>query len=70
MMLVIVEFELAPGQEGEFENLLGEMQERVKQYDGYLGIYHDRLLFLDYTQRIQGPDVARGNGDILPGITR
>ena len=37
MMLVIVEFELAPGQEDEFETLLGEMQERVKQYDGYLG---------------------------------
>ncbi len=37
MMLVIVEFELVPGQEGEFETLLGEMQEHVKQYDVLFG---------------------------------
>lgn len=37
MMLVIVEFVLNPGLENEFEAALGEMQARVKRYDGFLG---------------------------------
>ena len=37
MMVVIVEFELRAGAEAEFETALQQMQERVKQYDGFLG---------------------------------
>jgi heme-degrading monooxygenase HmoA len=37
MMVVIVEFELRAGAESEFEAMLKHMQQRVKQYDGYLG---------------------------------
>ena len=37
MMVVIVEFELRAGAEAEFETALQQMQEQVKQYDGFLG---------------------------------
>lgn len=37
MMVVIVEFELRAGAESKFEIALKQMQEQVKQYDGYLG---------------------------------
>ncbi len=37
MMVVIVEFELRAGAESKFETALKHMQERVKQYDGFLG---------------------------------
>ncbi len=37
MMVVIVEFELRSGAESEFEAALKHMQERVKQFDGFLG---------------------------------
>ena len=37
MMVVIVEFELRAGAESKFETMLKHMQQRVKQYDGYLG---------------------------------
>ena len=37
MMVVIVEFALRAGAETEFETMLKHMQQRVKQYDGYLG---------------------------------
>ncbi len=36
-MVVIVEFELRPGMESEFEIALQHMQEQVKKYDGFLG---------------------------------
>lgn len=37
MMLVIVEFALREGAEEQFESALRRMQDRVKDYDGYLG---------------------------------
>ena len=37
MMVVIIEFELRAGAEAEFETALQQMQERVKQYDGFPG---------------------------------
>ncbi len=37
MMVVIVEFELRPGAESEFETASKHMQEQVKHYDGFLG---------------------------------
>ena len=40
MMVVIVEFELRAGAEAEFESALQQMQEQVKQYDGFLGEAH------------------------------
>ena len=36
-MVVIVEFELRPGAESEFETALKHMQDQVKKYEGYLG---------------------------------
>ncbi len=36
-MVVMVEFELQAGAEAEFETALQQMQEQVKQYDGFLG---------------------------------
>ncbi len=44
MMVVIVEFELRAGAEAEFETALHQMQEQVKQYDGYLGETSCRIL--------------------------
>ncbi len=40
MMVVIVEFELRAGAKAKFETALQQMQEQVKQYDGYLGEEH------------------------------
>ena len=37
MIIVTVEFALRPGVEEEFEEVLAEMQERIKRYDGFLG---------------------------------
>ena len=37
MMVVIVEFELQAGAESEFETASKQIQEQVKQYDGFLG---------------------------------
>ena len=37
MILVIVEFLLRPDAQDKFERALEEMQELIKQYDGYLG---------------------------------
>ncbi len=37
MMIVIVEFELQPGAESEFETALQQMQQQVRKYDGFLG---------------------------------
>ena len=37
MMVVIVEFELRPGMESEFEAAVKHMQEQVKKSDGFLG---------------------------------
>ncbi len=37
MILVIVEFLLQPDAQDKFERALEEMQELIKQYDGYLG---------------------------------
>ncbi len=37
MILVVVEFLLRPDAQEKFERALEEMQELVKQYDGYLG---------------------------------
>ena len=57
MMVVIVEFELRPGAESEFEAALKHMQEQVKQYDGYLGeqpcrcIENDKKLVMHFYWR-------------------
>ena len=37
MILVVVEFELRPGSEKEFEAALAVMQKRIQRYDGFLG---------------------------------
>ena len=37
MVLVIVEFLLKPDAQDKFERALEEMQEAIKQYDGFLG---------------------------------
>ncbi len=37
MILVIVEFLLQPDAQDKFDRALEEMQELIKQYDGYLG---------------------------------
>ena len=37
MMVVIIEFEMRTGAESKFETALKQMQEQVKQYDGFLG---------------------------------
>ena len=37
MILVIVKFLLQPDAQDKFERALEEMQELIKQYDGYLG---------------------------------
>lgn len=37
MMVVIIQYELREGAETVFETALGNMQERIKRYDGFLG---------------------------------